>query len=210
MSDTNVGYRRSGRAMRDLHGSDGHGEHRRRARDAAAGTHAGHACDGPKHAANDVLKLRMLLDPEARKKAHLDYQKTAAAEAPAGYTARHAKFSPGDQAGAIEMFKSGELKPEQAPPEARDQPARAIRKRRDSPGGQRQEQTHREHSRLPSNEATAFAVSVSSLLSLVAETANVIPVRAEGIVGGSLAAVLAGVAWGNRRWKDKHGDRSKD
>jgi hypothetical protein len=57
---------------------DGHSDRPRHARHAGADAHTrvrGHAHDGPKHAVQHDLKLKMLLDPEARRAAHLSAQR---------------------------------------------------------------------------------------------------------------------------------------
>jgi hypothetical protein len=182
--------------MRELRDWHGHGEHRpRHAHDATADTPAKHARDTPKHAAHDGLKLKMLLDPEFRKAEHLRYRKTVDA-----YEPKHA-------AGKL---KPQEAKPEQAPPETRDKPASAIAKRAIPEDREARRQAKPERSRLPSNEVAQFAVSVGALASNVADALGMISARADGLAIGTLAAIVAGVAWGNKRWKDVHGDRSKD
>lgn len=79
--------------------------------DGYADGRAVRAHDGSRHAARDSLKLRMLLDPEARKAARLDYQKKVDA-AQAEYTARHARPKPdsrgGDQRRGAEQLKTQE------------------------------------------------------------------------------------------------------
>src|ERR1700761_1297773 len=134
--------------MRELHGY--HGEHRRHAHDAtpATDTPVTRAHDGPKHAAHDSLKQRMLLDPEARKAEHLKYrQKVEAAEAE--YAARHAKPKPGDQARAPEQLKPQEPKPQHASPETRDKPTTKIAQRREPGEQQELKQAKSERSWLP-------------------------------------------------------------
>src|SRR5580693_5716839 len=88
MSRPNVGPGQAERPMRELHGRHEADRHpHRHARDAAAAADApaARAHDAPKHAAHDSLKLKMLLDPEARKAEFLKYQKAVRA-----YEARHA------------------------------------------------------------------------------------------------------------------------
>src|SRR6201996_9565889 len=132
--------------MRELHGY--HGEHRRHAHDAATDAPVTRAHDGPKHAAHDSLKQRMLLDPEARKAEHLKYrQKVEAAEAE--YAARHAKPKPGDQARAPEQLKPQEPKPQHASPETRDKPTTKIAQRREPGEQQELKQAKSERSWLP-------------------------------------------------------------
>jgi hypothetical protein len=199
--------------MRELHGY--HGEHRRHAHDAAAPTEASgrhardRAHDAPKHASHDAPRFKILWDPEARKAEHLKYQqKVEAAEAE--YAAKHAKPKPGDQVRVPGQRKPQEAKPEHALPETRDKPASAIGKRAIPEHREAHRQPRPERSRLPSNEAAQFVVSIGALASSVADAFGMIPARVDGIAAGTLAAVVAGVAWGNKRWKDRHGDRSKD
>ena len=69
----------AGQPMRELRGW--HGDLGRHAGDAAwargssTDSHAKHAADSPKHAANDALKLKILTNPEARKAEFFRYQK---------------------------------------------------------------------------------------------------------------------------------------
>lgn len=182
--------------MRELRDWHGHGEHRHRhGHDATADAPSKHAGDPLEHAAHNELKLKMLLDPEARKAEHLRYRKTVEA-----YEPKHA-------AGHL---KPQEAKPQLGPPEVRDKPASAIAKRAIPENREALRQPRPERSRLPSNEVTQFAVSVGALASNVADALGMIPARADGLAVGTLAAVVAGVAWGNKRWKDKHGDRPED
>jgi hypothetical protein len=64
-----------------------------------------------------------------------------------------------------------------------------------------------ERSWLPSTEASQVAVSVDALFSVINASYHVIPGKIEGIAAAALGVVVAGVAWANKRWKDKHGDR---
>lgn len=68
--------------MREL--DDGYSDRPHHARDAGADAHTRvrQVHDGPKHAVQHDLKLKMLLDPEARRAAHLAArQKAETAEA---------------------------------------------------------------------------------------------------------------------------------
>jgi hypothetical protein len=199
--------------MRELHGY--HGEHRRHAHNAAApaDTHGKHARDrandAPKHASHDAPKFKILRDPEARKAEHLKYQqKVEAAEAE--YAAKHAKPKPGDQSRAPEQLKPQERGPEHTPPEARDKPTSRLAEKWDSPESQREERRRPERSRLPANEATQMVAGIGVAISSVADALNVLPGRWDAVAASFLGALVAGVAWGNKRWKDKHGNRPED
>lgn len=86
--------------MQELHGRHEADRHpHRHAHDAVAAT------DAPAARAHDSLKLKMLLDPEARKAEFLKYQKAVGA-----YEARH----------AAGQGKSQEAMPEHASPETRE------------------------------------------------------------------------------------------
>jgi hypothetical protein len=171
--------------MRELHAWPG--DHGRHARDATADAHASHVPDSP--------RFRVLLDPEARKAEHLKYQKTVQE-----YEAKHAAGQP----------KPQEAKPEQAPLETRDKPASKIAERSDPLESQREERRRPERSRLPANDTTQMVAGIGVALSSVADAFNVLPGRWDAVVASFLGAAVAGVAWGNRRWKDKHGNRPED
>lgn len=193
----------------ELHGY--HGEHRRHAHDVRTpgDNPAAPAHDSPKHAAQDALKLRMLLDPEARKAARLAYQqKVAAAEA--DYVARHVKPNGRDRARTPEQLKPQETRPEHAPAETRDKPAGKIADREKPLDRQREERRTPERSRLPANDTTQLVAGIGVALSSVADAVNVLPGRWDAVAASILGAAVAGVAWGNRRWKDKHGNRPED
>jgi len=165
--------------MRELHAW--HGD-RRHAPDATADTLASRGHDAPRHA--------VLRDPAERIAKHLEYQKVVAA-AETEYAARHRKLD-----GA---------RPEHTPLEARDRPASKIAGRWDRPETQEQTQRKPERSRLPSNEATQAAAGASIFISSVIEAAGLLPGRWDAVAASFLGAVVAGVAWGNKRWKDRHG-----
>jgi hypothetical protein len=66
----------------------------------------------------------------------------------------------------------------------------------------------RERSWLPSNETSQVVVSVDALFSVINASYHVIPGKVDGIAAAALGVVVAGVAWANKQWKDKHhGDR---
>jgi hypothetical protein len=188
--------------MRELHGYQG--EHRRHAHDATADAPAARAHDGPKHAAHDSLKLRILLDPEYRKAVRLEHQQKVEAE----YAGRHVKPKDGGQGRAAEQLKPQEPKPEHSPPEPRDKPASRIASR-DLPESKEVERKRKpERSWLPSNEISQVAVSLDALFTTINASYHVMPGKVDGIFAAALGVAVAGVAWANKRWKDKHhGDR---
>jgi hypothetical protein len=170
--------------MRELHAW--HGD-RRHAPDAGAENSASPARDAPRH---EVLR-----DPAARVARHLEYR-SLVAEAEAAYTARHRR--------------PGEARAEHAPAEARDGVADKIGKRWEPLEDQKQKRKTPERSRLPSNETAQLAAGVSIAVSSVADAVNVLPGRWDAVAVSVLGAVAAGIAWGNKRWKDKHGHRPED
>jgi hypothetical protein len=175
--------------MRELHGY--HGEHRRHAHDATADAPATHAHDGPKHAAQDALKLKMVTDPAARVAEHLRHRKVVEA-----YEAKH----------ATGQLKPQEAKPEHAPPETRDKPASKIDERTKALEGQREDRRTPERSRLPKNDTAQMMAGYGIALASVADAVNILPGKWEAVLTGFLGAAVATVAWANRRWKDKHGN----
>src|ERR1700761_1780292 len=194
--------------MRELHGY--HGEHRRHAHDAtpATDTPVTRAHDGPKHAAHDSLKQRMLLDPEARKAEHLKYrQKVETAEAE--YAARHAKPKPGDQARAPEQLKPQEEKPEHASPETRDKPTAKIAQRREPDEQQELKQAKSERSWLPRADIVKAISDIGMLGTAIAVALGDASARWDAVAAAGATAVVSNVAWANRLRKEKHGDRSE-
>jgi hypothetical protein len=173
--------------MRELHGY--HGEHRRHAHDAAADTAVARAHDRP--------KLQVLTDPEVRKAKNLQYrQQVEAGEAE--YAAKHAK---------LQEAKPQEAKAERKPLESKDRAADRIASR-DLPEHKEVARKRKpERSWLPSNETSQVVASVDALFSVVNASYHIIPGRVDGIAAAALGVVVAGVAWANKRWKDKHGDR---
>jgi hypothetical protein len=170
--------------MRELHGW--HGD-RRHAPDAAA--------DAPAARAHDAPKYEVLRDPEVRKAEFFKYQKIV--------EAAEAKY-------AAEQLKPKEAQPEHAPPETRDQPASRIAKQWEPLEDQREKRRRPERSRLPANDTTQMVAGIGIAVSSVADALNVLPGRWDAVAASFLGAAVAGVAWGNRRWKDKHGTRPED
>jgi len=171
--------------MRELR--DWHGDRHRHARDAPADAPAKHAADSP--------QLRVLRDPEVRKAEFFKYQKAVQE-----YEAKH----------AAGQLKPQEAKPEHVPPETRDKPASKIAERTKPPERQEQKQRKPERSRLPGNDTTQMVAGIGIALSSVADALNVLPGKWDAVAASFLGAAVASVAWGNRRWKDKHGNRPED
>ena len=183
--------------MRELHGY--HGEHRRHARDAhaPADNPATRAHDGPKHAAHDSLKLRMLLDPEARKAARLEYQqKVEAAEDE--YAASCVKPKPGSQ---------GEPRPEHVSPETRDKPSSKFDERERPPEVQREDGRKPQRSWLPRADMVKAVTDVSTFVTTIAVALGDASAKWEAVAATGAAAVVSNIIWANRRRKDEHGDR---
>jgi hypothetical protein len=179
--------------MRELHGW--HGDHGRHAQDAAPDAHAKHAPDSPKHAAQDAMKLKMMTDPAARVAEHLRYRKVVEA-----YEAQH----------AAEQLKPQEAKPEQAPPETRDKLARKIAEKWDSPESQREERRKPERSWLPRADMVKAISDIGMLATTVAVALGDAAAKWDAVAACAATAVVSNVAWANRRWKEKHGDRPED
>jgi hypothetical protein len=153
---------------------------RRHAPDAGADAHA----DAPATRAHDSPKLQILRDPEARKAEFFKYQKKVEAA-----EARYAEHTPS---------------------ETRDRPASQIAERSKAQEWQRDERRKPERSWLPTNEITQMAAGIGVALSSVADALNVLPGRWDAVASSFLGAVVASVAWGNKRWRDRHGNRPED
>jgi len=171
--------------MRELHAW--HGDRHRHAPDAPADAHPRHAADSP--------RFPVLRDSEVRRAEWAKQEKSVRE-----YHARHAAGQP----------KPQEAKPEHAPPETRDRPASKIAERSDPLESQREERRRPERSRLPANDTASMVAGIGVVLSSVADALNVLPGRWDAVAASFLGAVVASVAWGNRRWKDKHGSRPED
>lgn len=190
--------------MRELHGY--HGEHRRHAHDATAAT------DTPgRHSrdrTHDVPNFKALLDPEARKAEHLKYrQKVEAADAE--YAARHAKPKAGDQARAPEQLKPQEAKREHASPESRDKPTSKLANKWDAPESQQEERRRPERSWLPRADIVKAISDIGMLGTAIAVALGDASARWDAVAAAGVTAVVSNVALANRRWKEKHGDRSE-
>jgi hypothetical protein len=96
------------------------------------------------------------------------------------------------------------------PSETRDRPASKIAERRDRLESQEQERRRPERSRLPTNETANFALGIGVAASALSDALNVVPARWDAVAISFLGAAVSGVAWGNKRWKDKHGNRPED
>jgi hypothetical protein len=201
--------------MRELH--DHHGEHRRHAHDAAADTHLIRAHDAPKHAANDALKLRMLTDPAFRMAMRLKHQEKVEA-ADAEYAAKHAKPKPSDQSRRPERFRPQEPKPEHASPETReglgvDRETAAALAEVDGRTARLPDQAAKkrkpERSWLPQADVVQAISNVGMFITSVTVALGDIPQKWDAVAASGVVAVVSNVAWANRRWKEKHGDRSE-
>ena len=173
--------------MRELH--DWHGDRHRHARDAAADAHAKHASD------SDSPQLRILRDPEARKAEFFKYQKAVQE-----YEAKH----------AAAQLKPQEAKPEHTPPETRDKPTSRIAKRREPTEQQELKQVRPQRSWVPRADMVQAISNIGMVATSIAVALNDVPAKWEAVAASGVAAVVANVAWANRRWKEKHGDRSED
>jgi hypothetical protein len=162
-----------------------HGDHRRPAADLPVDSHATRARDAPRY---EVLR-----DPAARVAAHLELRKAVAAVDAA--------------AGKPQPEQAREARPEHSAPESHDQPAGTIASRREPPEVQEGKRTRPERRWLPSNETAQVLIGAGVAVSSLADAVSVLPGRWDAVVASSAAAIGAGIAWGNKRWKDKHGDR---
>ena len=170
--------------MRELHGW--HGDRHRHARDAAADVHAKHAADSP--------RLQVLWDPELRKAEFAKYQKTVQE-----YEAKH----------AARQLKPQEEKPEHASLETRDEPTSRIAKRREPAEYQELKQVRPQRSWVPRADVVQAISNIGMLATSIAVALNDVPGKWDAVAASGVAAVVANVAWANRRWKEKHGDRSE-
>ena len=200
-----VGDGRNGQ-MRELHGRHEADRHpHRHAHDAVAATDppAARAHDAPKHAAHDSLKLKMLLDPEARKAEFLKYQKAVRA-----YEARH----------AAGQGKPQEAKPEHASPETRehaikDRETRAALAEVDERTARLPVQAAKkekpERSWLPRADMVKAVTDISMFATAIGAAIGGVSAKWDVVAVSAATAIVSNVAWANRRWKEKHGDRSE-
>jgi len=179
--------------MRELR--DWHGDHHRHARDAAADAPAKHAADSP--------QLRVLRDPEVRKAEFFKYQKTVQE-----YEAKH----------AAGQLKPQEAKPENAPPETRERPSTdretkaalaEVDERTARLPDQAAKKRKPERSWLPRADLVKAISDVGMLATAVAVALGDAPAKWDAVAASAVTAVVSNVAWANRRWKEKHGDRSE-
>jgi len=142
-----------------------------------------HAPDAPAMPARDVSRLpEPIRDAETRIREALEYRKR------------------------VEAVYAGEV-PERQPVEGPDQPASGIARRSIPEQKEEARRAKPERSWLPSNETTQFAVGIGVAASSVADFLNIMPGKLDAVAASLLGAAVAGVAWGNKRWKDKHADR---
>jgi hypothetical protein len=99
---------------------------------------------------------------------------------------------------------------DRASPRARDKPVPEIGDRRKPADWQREERRRPERARLPANETTQMAAGIGIAISSVSDALNVLPGRWDAVAASCLGALVAGVAWGNKRWKDRHGNRPEN
>ncbi len=170
--------------MRELHGW--HGDRHRHAPDAAVDVHAKHAADS--------RRLQVLWDPEVRKAEFFKYQKIVQE-----YEAKH----------AAEQLKPQEARPEAAPPEIRDKPTSRIAKRREPAEQQELKQARPQRSWVPRADVVQAISNIGMLATSIAVALNDVPGKWDAVAASGVAAVVANVAWADRRWKEKHGDRSE-
>jgi hypothetical protein len=174
--------------MRELH--DWHEAKRdapRHVRDSVVDVHPKHAADPP--------RFQVLRDAQVRIAETLRYR-----NAVQEYEAKHA-------AGHL---KPQEAKPEHAPPENRDKPTSKLAKKWDSPESQQEERRRPERSWLPRADAVKAISDFGILATTIAVALGDAAARWDAVAAGAATAVVSNVAWANRRWKEKHGDRPED
>jgi hypothetical protein len=121
-----------------------------------------------------------------------------------------ARDSPGtgdQRQAAPEQPRPQQAKPDHAPAEPRDKPAERIASRDLSEGKEEARRQKPERSWLPSNETSQVVVALDGLFTTVNASCHILPGKVDGIAAAALGVVVAGVAWANKRWKDKYGDR---
>jgi hypothetical protein len=96
------------------------------------------------------------------------------------------------------------------PSESPDKPASKIAERREPAERQEEKQRKPERSRLPDDATAQFAGGIGIAVTSLAAVLHVMPAGWDAVATSFLGAAISGVAWGNKRWKDKHGDRPKD
>jgi len=183
--------------MREVHGRhEARRDPHRHAHDALEATDAppARAHDGPKHAAHDAPKFKMLLDPELRKAEHLRHRKTVEA-----YEAKH----------AAGQRKPQEANPEHTPPETRDKPTSKLADKWDPQESQREERRRPERSWLPRADMVKAVSDIGMLATAFAVALGDASAKWDAVAASAVTAVVSNVAWANRRWKEKHGDRDR-
>jgi hypothetical protein len=153
------------------------------------------------HAAHDSLKLKMLLDPEARKAEFLKYQKAVGA-----YEARH----------AAGQGKPQEAKPEHASLETRehaikDRETRAALAEVDVRTARLPDQAAKkqkpERPWLPRADMVKAVSDIGLVATTVAVALGDASAKWDAVAAGAVTAIVSNITWANRRWKEKHGDR---
>jgi hypothetical protein len=177
--------------MRELHGW--HGDRHRHAQDAAVDVHAKHAADSP--------RLRVLWDPEVRKAEFFKYQKRVLE-----YEAKH----------AAGQLKPQEEKPEHTPPEIRECPSAdretkaalaEVDERTARLPDQAAKKRKPERSWLPRADMVKAISDIGMLVTATAAALGDVPAKWDVVAASGVAVVVSNIAWANRRWKEKHGDR---
>jgi hypothetical protein len=186
--------------MRELHGWHEAERHpHRHARDAAADAPGKHARDH----ARSPRKFEILGDSAARIAESLRYQKIVRE-----YEAKHA-------AGKL---KPREAKSEHAPPEARERPS--VDRETKAALAEVDERTARlpdqatkkqklERPWLPRADMVKTISDIGILATTFAVALGGASAKWDAVAAGAVTAVVSNVAWANRRWKEKHGDRSE-
>jgi hypothetical protein len=188
--------------MRELHGwHEADRDRQRHAHDAAADAPGKHARDAPQHAAHDSPKFKVLLDPAVRVAESLRSQKAVQE-----YEAKH----------AAGQTKPQEAKPEHAPPETREHAAKdretraalaEVDERTTRLPAQAAKKEKPERSWLPRADMVKAVSDVGMLATTIAVALGDASAKWDAVAAGAVAAVVSNVAWANRRWKEKHGDR---
>ena len=137
---------------------------------------------------------------------HHCFRARRAAEA---YEAKHAAGQP----------KPQESKPEHAPPETREHAAKdretkaalaEVDERTARLPVQAAKKEKPERSWLPRADMVKAISDIGMLATAIAVALGDASAKWDAVAAGAVAAVVSNVAWANRRWKEKHGDRPED
>lgn len=183
--------------MRELHGS--HEGRHRHAHDEVVDAPGKHAGD---HARNQ-RKLEILSDPAARIAESLRLRKSVQE-----YEAKHASGH----------LKPQKAKPEHAHPETRERssPDREIKaalaevdNRTARLPDQAAKKRKPEHPWLPRADLAKAISDVGTFATAVTAALGGVPAKWDVVAVSGATAVVSNIALANRRWKEKHGDRSE-